>query len=337
MDEGTTDESHVDAYEAAAVAALADFAVEAAEVTLVSVAENITYRIDTAKPSESLVLRLHRPGYHSLAELDSERVWLHALSAAGIAVPEPRPTVDGRYYVPVEIPGLDERRFVGLSTWIEGEIVAELDEHADASQIERNFRQLGSLMAAMHNQAGAWAPPSTFRRHRLDADAFMGEAPFWGRFWDHPTLSRPERHLLMAKRDALRAALERYGDDQGTFTMIHADLHFGNLVVDEGSISVIDFDDAGFGWHQYDIAVAMFGSRDMPNFDGYERSFIDAYRDGRDIADEDLALVPMFELIRGMALIGWKAQRPEVRWPAGRFDALKGHVLDLCATIDPPC
>ena len=150
-------------------------------------------------------------------------------------------------------------------------------------------------------------------------------------------MSKPERHLLMAKRDALRAALERYGDDQGTFTMIHADLHFGNLVVDEGSISVIDFDDAGFGCHQNDHAVAKYSCRDLPNFDPYERSFMKAYRAGRAIADEDLALVPMFELIRGMALIGWKAQRPEVRWAAGRFDALKEQVLDLCATIDPPC
>ena len=294
------DEAHAVAYEAAALRALAEFGVEAADLTLVAVAENVTYRVDTADASESFVLRLHRPGYHSLAELDSERVWLRALRAAGIAAPEPRPAADGRYYVPIEIPGLDERRYVGLSNWIEGEIVADLDERSETSQAERNFAQLGSLMAAMHNQAVAWAPPPEFRRHRLDADAFLGEAPFWGRFWDHPALSDPEQHVLMAARDDLRAALERYGTEPDTFTMIHADLHFANLVVDQDRISVIDFDDAGFGWHQYDIAVAMYDSRGMPNFDAYERSFMMAYRSVRPMTDEDLALVPMFELIRGM-------------------------------------
>ena len=323
-------------YEHAAFTALAEFGVEAADVTLESVAENITYRVDPANASESFVLRLHRPGYHSLAELDSERIWLHALSEAGITVPQPMPATDGRYYVPIEIPGLDESRFVSLSGWIEGEIADNVVEGAETEQIGRHFQQLGALMAAMHNQASAWVPPPTFRRHRLDADAFLGEAPFWGRFWDHPALSEPERHSLMATGDDLRQALETYGNDRDTFSMIHADLHFRNLVIDGESISVIDFDDAAFGWHQYDIAVALFESRHMPNFDAYENSFIEAYRSVRDITDEDLALVPMFELIRRMALIGWKAQRPEVTWPDGRFDAIKANALELCATINLP-
>ncbi len=327
-----SDEAQAAPYEAAALIALAEFGVDGTELTLVSVAENVTYRVDIADTSESYVLRLHRPGYHSLAELDSERVWLQALRDADVAVPEPRPALDGRYYVPVEVPALDERRFVGLSPWIEGEVVADIE----TSHVEQSFEQLGSLMAAMHNQAAAWNPPAAFRRHRLDIDGLLGENPFWGRFWEHPALSEPERRLLITRRDDLRAALERYGTDRATFSMIHADLHFDNLVVDRGHLSVIDFDDAGFGWHQYDIAVAMFGSRDSPQFDVWERAFVDAYRSVRPLADDDLALVPMFELVRGMALIGWKGQRPEVRWPDGRFDEHKAYVLRLCETIEPP-
>ena len=42
----------------------------------------------------------------------------------------------------------------------------------------------------------------------------------------------------------------------------------------------------------------------------------------RPLGDEDLAWITVFEVIRGLALIGWKGQRPEVHWPAARFDAL---------------
>ena len=50
------DEAHAVAYEAAALRALAEFGVEAADLTRVAVAENITYRVYTANPSESFVL-----------------------------------------------------------------------------------------------------------------------------------------------------------------------------------------------------------------------------------------------------------------------------------------
>ena len=41
------------------------------------------------------------------------------------------------------------------------------------------------------------------------------------------------------------------------YSVIHADMHPGNIVVDGDRLTVIDFDDAGFGWHQYDIATAL--------------------------------------------------------------------------------
>ena len=33
-------------------------------------------------------------------------------------------------------------------------------------------------------------------------------------------------------------------------------------------LAVIDFDDAGFGWHLYDLAVALIGYQDHPDFAG---------------------------------------------------------------------
>ena len=75
---------------------------------------------------------------------------------------------------------------------------------------------------------------------------------------------------------------------------------------------MIDFDDSGFGWHHYDLAVALIAYQDHPDFAVFRDACIAGYRSVRAMADADLALLPMFLLIRDMAQIGWFHQRPEL-------------------------
>jgi Ser/Thr protein kinase RdoA (MazF antagonist) len=140
----------------------------------------------------------------------------------------------------------------------------------------------------------------------------MGPKPFWGPFWDHPIFSPAERDMLLGARDRLHAALTRYGKPARTFSLIHADLHPHNVLVDGGHAAVIDFDDAGFGWHQYDLAVALVAYQEHPDFTMFRDACIAGYRSVRSISDADLALLHMFLLIREMAQMGWYHQRPEV-------------------------
>ncbi len=86
-------------YTPAALEALQAFPIDSTELELVSVSENVTFRVRDASDGTTYVLRLHRPGYHSLDELIAERVWIRALGDAGIAVPPPLAASDGREYV----------------------------------------------------------------------------------------------------------------------------------------------------------------------------------------------------------------------------------------------
>ena len=325
------------AYTPAALEALDAFPIESTGLELVSVSENVTFRVRDANDGAAYVLRLHRPGYHSLDELISERVWIRALGDAGIAVPPPLAARDGREYVGVSVAATGESRYVGVSRWTEGKLLAEvLRQTENVGEVAGYFEQLGVIAAAMHNQASAWQVPADFKRHALDTDGLMGEAPFWGRFWEHPDLSRAERSLLQETRLRVRAALDRFGRDPRTFSVIHADLHAGNVLVDGDRLTIIDFDDSGFGWHQYDAAVALFHSQTRADFTTLERDFVRGYRSMRDISDEALALIPMFLLVRGMAVIGWISQRPELD-TSEYFRWLREHVSAQCATFEPPC
>jgi Ser/Thr protein kinase RdoA (MazF antagonist) len=317
----------------AAIEALKAFPIEPDALELVALAENVTYRVVDRRDGVAYVLRLHRPWYHTHEELISERVWIRALADAGIAVQMPVSTRDGQEYASVTIPGRDEKRFVGLARWATGRVLARiLDETTDRKIAQGYFEQLGAVTAAMHEQATRWHAPAAFTRHSLDADGFMGSAPHWGPFWDHQGLSASERRLMIDTRDRLHAALARLDQERSVYSMIHADMHPSNVLVDGERLTVIDFDDAAWGWHAYDIAVALVHQQDGPELAAFERAFVKGYRSVRPLSDQTLALLPMFRLVRGLAQIGWYHQRPELN-RAERFEETKAVVLDQCLSI----
>jgi Ser/Thr protein kinase RdoA (MazF antagonist) len=320
----------------AALEALKAFPIEPEAPELVALSENVTFRVTDRRDGGAYVLRLHRPGYHTPAELDSERIWTRALAAAGIAVPVPLTTRDGGDYVGVSVASLGQRRQAGMTRWIEGELLSDvLRRSGDVAVSEHYFEQLGAIEAAMHNQSSSWCPPPAFRRHAVDADGLMGDAPFWGPFWDHPAFSPDERRLVVETRNRIRSTTRRLGRDPSVYGVIHADLHPGNLLVKDDRLTVIDFDDTAFGWHVYDIAVGLFFHQTSPLFEAIRSAFIRGYRARRQITDDALALIPMFLLVRGLAQIGWLHQRPEIDSTA-YIAARKAAVLAQCEAFEPP-
>ena len=301
--------ANADAVYATAVAdALAEFPVTARSVELLHVSENLTWRV-TDETGQRYVLRLHRPGYHTLEELISERCWIRALRQAGIRVPQGILTRAGQEYATVRAPAVGEVRHAGLAHWTDGEVLehllttraATLD---DPRSLDQWFVQLGGLMAELHDQASKWTPPCGFARHSLDADGLMGEQPFWGRFWEHPSLTVAQSALLAQARSRLHRELSALGRTGDSYSVIHADLHSGNLLVNGQTLAVIDFDDAGFGWYLYDLAVALRPYQDQPLFGPIRDAVLRGYRSRRPLTDEAAALIPMFLLIRRLASVG---------------------------------
>ena len=313
--------------------ALKSFPVDVGDLALVSMTENVTFKVTDRHDGRAYVLRLHRPGYHTLEELESELAWIRALGDAGVEVPKPVSARDGRNYVPVGIAATGEVRFAGMARWTEGRLLSEvLAETGDERQVENYFSQLGALTAAMHNQASPWQPPPGFTRHHLDADGLMGPAPHWGPFWEHRSFSAAERGLLLETRDRMHAWLARLGREAADYSLIHSDMHPGNILVDGDRLTVIDFDDAGFGWHDYDIAVVLTYWQSKPNAAAIDRAFLKGYRAVRPLPDQAVETIRTFRLIRWMASIGWFHERPELGRTAV-FEERRAWVLEQCAAL----
>ncbi|MYE06223.1 MAG: phosphotransferase [Chloroflexi bacterium] len=298
---------------------------------LVSRSENTVFRLDMPD-GQQYALRIHRPGYHTLPELESELLWTQALNDAGVRVPVGVRTLDGPGYATIPTPDGQSSRAVGLVNWLEGELLSSvIQDETEETRIVGRFRQIGRVLAAMNNQASAWTPTPEFTRLAFDVPGYVGEEPFWGRFWDIPPLTSAQRDILSIARDQIRQILTTYGKDQGTYSMIHADLHAHNILINpSGALQALDFDDAGFGWHQYDLAVVLFGLEDLPYFEAVTDALVDGYRSARPFSEEALSLLPLFLLIRRLVLISWQWDRPEL----GRRNGLEEYIADTCERVE---
>ncbi len=287
--------------------ALPHWELEVSAISFVSARENVVYRVDTVDGG-SYALRIHRPGYHTLAELEAENSWTTALSDAAIATPRPVPTTAGAGYATVPYGDAGETRHVGLIEWLEGEPLDEVLAAGERDPVPL-FAALGGLMAQMHAQATDWRTPEAFDRHALDADGLVGEDPWWGRFWEVPELTPGEREIVSGARRTIHGLLRDYGQRPGRYSVIHSDLLAENVLVQDGGVAAIDFDDTAYGWHMYDLASGLTQRFGDPRFEELRAALLAGYQAVRQLGEEDVALLPVFLLVRPLVEIGWFHER----------------------------
>lgn len=278
----------------------------------IKVRENAVFEARTAR-GERYALRVHRAGYHSDAELESELQWMRALQASGFAVPEIVPDAGGALFRTVRHAAVPEARQVDVFAWIQGEQLGACEGAltGDPAELARTFDTVGALAARLHNQACAWQRPAGFVRHAWDAEGLVGERPFWGRFWELEALAPSERALLVRARDRLRAELGALPRTPATYGLIHADFAPENLLVDGDRIRLLDFDDAGFGWHGFEIATSLYFHYGQSYYDAIRAATIAGYRRERSLPDEEVARLPMFLTARATTYLGWVHTRSE--------------------------
>jgi Ser/Thr protein kinase RdoA (MazF antagonist) len=294
----------------------------------VAISENVTFRVSIRNGDTDYVLRLHRPGYNSIEALESEREWSEALGEAGVSVQDSLLTREGKHFVLIDIPGTGEQRYAGMTTWLEGRLLSDyLETCSNQRERTRIFRRMGAVAATIHNQSTQWSEPPGFQRRRLDLEGLLGDAPFWGRFWEHADLTGTEKALLLQARHDARIALKTYGERPENFSLIHADLHPDNIVLNGDNLSLIDFDDAACGWHMYEIASMLIEYQSDPDFETLCTFLLEGYCECRPLARRDIEMLPTFLLIRGMAIIGWFHQRPE-HTESDYFEEVKSWVFE---------
>lgn len=275
---------------------------DAQVVRLIGERENAVYEI-TLPRGEKAALRLHRAGYQSADAIRSELWWCDQLAAAGLPVPRPLPDQSGE--ILVTLPG---GQFASAVSWVDGAPIGALGKPlagSPAEQIDLHLR-LGHLVAEIHSATDALTLPDWFTRPRWDREGLTGGAPLWGRFWDHPSLTPSERRGITEARDLLRARLAPGQPATADFGLIHADLLRENIFTNDHSLSVIDFDDSGYGFRGYDLGTAMIQNLAEPCRDDLLTALTEGYAAIRPMTE---SMVALFTLARVLASLGWAMER----------------------------
>ncbi|MDZ4309091.1 MAG: phosphotransferase [Cypionkella sp.] len=263
--------------------------------------ENAVFEV--ALPTGRAALRLHRQGYQDDAAIRSELWWCAALAREGVAVPAALPSRSGDFLVK-----LFNGRNASIIRWIEGDAFGEAGKPlpcAPEDRLTRHFA-LGQLLASVHSATDRLTLPPDFTRPCWDTAGLVGEAPFWGRFWEHPAAEPAQAEILRQARKFLRDQITDHQQQGGDFGPIHADVLRENVLVKAGSLSLIDFDDSGFGFRLYDLGTALSQNLYEPDYPQIRDALVAGYAETRPAS---FRMAEVFTLARCCASVGWAAPR----------------------------
>ena len=273
-----------------------------ARVALINIAENWTYSVSGligGTPHRS-VLRVHRPGYHTMLAIRSELAWQDAIrGAAQACTPPVIPGVDGDPIQLVNVHGFDEPMRMVLFTFVDG------DHPNEGHDLVAPFETLGRLAASLHEFTEWWQQPTPFERLSWDTRAVFGDDANWGDWRLAPNVSPAVRDVLERVETRVSERLLAYGRGRDRFGLIHADMRLANLLIDGSTVWLIDFDDCGFGWYLYDFAAAISFMEDHPQVPALKQSWLTGYRKVRALTNSDEAELDTFIMFRRLALLAW--------------------------------
>ncbi len=296
-------------------------------VRLINVSENRTYRIDEPATGRTFALRVHRPGYHTASEIESELDWIDALRRDEVVeTAHPVSSSDGSRVTQLATRELGERNVV-LFEWLSGEM-----PEPDGEGLPSGLHTLGTVSARMHGHARRWRRPLSFRRFSWDYDTTLGESGHWGRWQDGLGMGRSELDVLGRLDAVIRRRLQAYGSGPERFGLVHADIRLANLLVDDAHVRVIDFDDCGFSWFMYDFATTVSFFEDHPQVPELKDAWVDGYRSVAPLDPADEAELDTFVMLRRLLLVAWIGSHHQFATEAAELGA--GFTTGSCVLAE---
>jgi Ser/Thr protein kinase RdoA (MazF antagonist) len=259
--------------------------------------ENRVYEVELSDRSR-VVAKFYRPGRWTAEQILEEHTFLADLAAEEIPVATMRPFPDGSTL----------RQMYGIWYAISDRRGGRAPDELDDGLV----RRLGRLVARVHNVGARRAAPL---RPRLDADHYARRNLAWLR--EHDALPHAVRERYLDAAEAAAEIADRRMAGVATHR-IHADLHLGNVLLRDGLLTLLDFDDFVTGPAVQDLWLALPGR-------GVETErqcaiFLEGYRELREFDRSTLHLIEPLRALRMIRYAVWIARRwndPAFRigWP----------------------
>ena len=265
---------------------------------LIAFRENVTYKTFNYDGLQ-LVLRFHRKNYSSREEINSELIWLNALNEEKINVPKPVKSVNRKFIEKVN------DQYVSALTWLKGKPLTKLNSDEKFLLNNKVFFNLGKELAKIHLFSDWWNKKQALKRRKWDIEGLLGDNPIWDKFWCNPELKDSQKNRIILMRKQCHGILKNnltfldYG-------LIHADAVRDNVLYNNNMVSLIDFDDSGYGFRLFDLATTLLYYLEDKNFLIIKNQLVKGYLSIRSL---NLELLDIFILIRSFTYVGWNIKR----------------------------
>ena len=202
------------------------------------------------------VLRFHYPAYMDLDEawytkaaIESELMWLDALKRdLGLAGQEVVSNRSGEVLTQLAGDGLRWPLYCTLLRRVKGDFV---DDYFPADAQTRN---LGAMLARIHQHGSTWARPAGFSRPAWDWDFLHAFLRRLRPAVEEGLISSADYAALEGCMARLKGIIDRLGRDPQHWGLIHGALFDDRYYVDGDRALPIDFSACGFGYYYKDIA-----------------------------------------------------------------------------------
>ncbi|WP_053362709.1 phosphotransferase [Bacillus sp. FJAT-27251] len=274
-------------------------------IELLNYSENATYLAENKSNGEKYILRVCRPGYHNLSEIETELYFINSVNentSVDVSVPVAGKT--GEY-----IYGVNHNQQVIYCILFEF-LQGKQPDVDNKEKLIKVFEKTGEVTARLHEHSiNNWETFNQKKRPVWNYETVLGDRPKWGRWQDGLGIT-PERLELFGKVvNRIKYRLKKFGDGPDRFGLIHCDLRHANLLIDGDDVKVIDFDDSGFSWYLYDLAAALTFVEHRPYVPDLVHAWIKGYRKIRRLSKEEEQEVPTFIMMRRLQMLAWIGSR----------------------------
>jgi Ser/Thr protein kinase RdoA (MazF antagonist) len=234
--------------EAFSLQILSSYSIDVKSVVSINYEYNATLKVETTN-GQLFALRINTNSPRTPENLRAEIAFVRLLAEDGrVKVPHPIENRDGNFYTSILHEASGRMFHCVLYSWILGE---ELEEEP---QNEQQLFALGAAMATMHLAAQSFELPEGSSLPTFDDPLWWTEDFLLS---EKSVLDAEAKDLISQALAAIKSGVAKFYAN-GTPRVIHADMHGGNALWYEGSLSVIDFDDCGIGFPLQDLATALY-------------------------------------------------------------------------------
>lgn len=172
--------------------------------------------------------------------------WVRFLSDEGAPVTAPLPSINNRLLENLKHYGT--RYTITVFEKAEGTLAENIPPLEWTDEL---FRAIGMAAGKLHATSKRYRPsrPNLTRPQWFDSYEIHEATDLLAASAD------PAREILAS----LIRELKQLPTSTMDFGLIHDDLHYANFIIHPGgSVTIIDFDDCGYGWFAMDVAMALF-------------------------------------------------------------------------------